>query len=279
MLDTLTIRGPWPLRQTLPSRRKLALGPSVRGWTDETGTLLESAECSLPRLLYGHNGRTLADQGQLDAGLVKLHDVLISVADVPSEADWSPWRLDLAWNFDLQARPLILAHAALCVPGIQSEGTLHPGCYGVSWRGAKSRFMVTLYDKARQMHVPGSILRAEISLRGRQLARRLDGRDWRDFSALYRTYRGVMAGIAPIQNPTAAAGWPEAVGQESPETRRRILARLAHKPSATFRRYRRKTEAAAAQLSETFSWANILSVDGPPPGVAVEPANQSRHTA
>ncbi len=275
MLDTMTIRGAWPLRQTLPARQKVSPAPGVRIWADVTGRGLERAECSLARVLFGHNGKVLADQAQLDAALAKLNDVLNSVAEVPSEAEWTPWRLDLVWNFNLQARPLVLAHAALRVPGIQSEGTIFPGGYGVSWRGAKSGFIVTLYDKARKMHLPSSVLRAEISMRGQQLARRLAGRDWRDFLALYLTYRGIMAGIPSIQKPTEAAGWPEAVGQESSEIRRRILARLAHKPTGTFRRYRRRTEAAAAQLPESFSWANILPVNGPPLAVHCEPRNRN----
>lgn len=265
MIDTITIRGPWRLRQTYRGRRRLRLPGKVTVWTDPTGTMLESVECSLPRLLHGHNGKVLANQAQLDAALANLDMVLRSVADGPGVGEWTPYRLDLAWNFDLPAKPLIFAHAPLRVPGLQKGGTLFPDGNGVSWRGAKSGFMVTLYDKARQKRVQGSVLRAEISLRGDQLSRRLVGCDWRDFSALYRMYRGIMAGIDPIQKPVSAKGWPEAVGQESQETRTRILARLAHRPRTTFRSYRRKTEAAAAQLTETFSWANILPADNPPP--------------
>lgn len=196
--------------------------------------------------------------------------VLRSVADGPGVGEWTPYRLDLAWNFDLPAKPLIFAHAPLRVPGIQHGGTLFSDGHGVSWRGAKSGFMVTLYDKARQKRIQGSVLRAEISLRGHKLSSRLVGRDWRDFSALYRMYRGTMAGIDPIQNPDPVAGWAEAVGQEPQETRTRILARLAHRPRGTFERYRRKTEAAAAQLPKMFSWASILPADNPPPAFHVE---------
>ena len=229
------------------------------------------AECSLPKLLFGHNGRVLESQEQLDAALAKLRVVLGSVADVPATSEWEPWRVDIAWNFDRPARPLVLAHAALRVAGIQSEGTLHPGCHGVSWRGAKSRFMVKLYDKAKQMRVPGSVLRAEISLSGKQLARRLHGCEWHDFSALWQTYRNIMAGFPAIERTAKARGWQEAIGAEPLEVRQRILARLAHKPSGTFRRYRRRVEAAAAELPETFSWGDFLPVDGPPPPVNVRP--------
>jgi len=281
MLDTLRVRGAWRLKTALPGRRKVSLKPCVKVWGDSLERVLEMAECSLPKLLFGHNGRVLENQDQLDAALAKLREVLGTIADVPDISEWEPWRVDIAWNFDRPVRPLVLAHAALRVRGIQREGTLHPGYDGVSWRGAKSRFMVTFYDKARQMRVPGSVLRAEVSLRGEQLARRLHGGDWHDFSALWRTYRNIMASLPAIERTAEARGWQEAIGPEPPEVRQRILARLAHKPSGTFRRYRRRIEAAAAQLPGTFSWADILPVDGPPPPVNVQPPrlNQGRGTA
>jgi hypothetical protein len=148
---------------------------------------------------------------------------------------------------------------------------LWKGGQGVSWCGAKSRFAVTLYDKPREMRVPGSVLRAEVSLRGEHLRRHLRGNDWRDFDALYAIYRGIMAGIPAVDAPVGAADWQEAVGCEPLETRTRILARLAHKPVRTFREYRRRVEAAAAQLPASFSWATELPPDGPPPAVQVLP--------
>ena len=268
MIDTVTIFARWPLRTALPGRRKTGIAPGLRVWADATGATLERAECSLPRLLFGQNGKVLANQGELAAGLSKLHTELNRVADMPDVDRWRPWRVDMAWNFDFPARPLVLAHAGLRVPGIRSGSTLHPDCHGVSWRGAASRFMVRLYDKGREMRLPVSVLRAEISLRGEQLNRRLCG-DWRQFSDLWRVYRDIMASIPPVQKPTKADGWPEAVGAESPETRQRILARLGHKPAATFRRYRQRVETAAAGLPGGFSWADILPVNGPPSPVEV----------
>jgi hypothetical protein len=271
VIDTVSISADWRTRAALPGRRKLGLAPGLRVWADATGTILDRVECSLPRLLFGHNGKVIANQGQLVAALAKLHAELDRIADAPPVDRWQPWRVDMAWNFDCPARPLVLAHAGLRVPGIRSGATLHPSCNGVSWRGAASRFMVELYDKAREMRVPGSVLRAEVSLRGEQLRRRFSG-DWRSFPDLYRAYREIMASIPPIQKPAAADAWPEAVGAEPAETRQRILARLAHKPPATFRRYRQRMEAAAAALPASFAWAEILPVAGPPPAVEVCPS-------
>jgi len=55
-----------------------------------------------------------------------------------------------------------------------------------------------------------------------------------------------------------AADWQEAVGFEPRETRTRILAKLPHNPVRTFREYRRRVDATAAQLPITFSWATQL---------------------
>jgi hypothetical protein len=235
-------------------------------------------EVSLPKLLLGDNGHVLENQAHLDVALAKLRKDLNGIADVPEVAEWQVWRADIAWNFNLEATPLILAHAASRVPGIHRDADLFAGGQGVSWRGAKSRFMVKLYDKARQMSVPGSILRAEISLRGHHLARHLDTGELQDFGAIYRAFRTIMVSIPPIQTPTKAANWQDALGAEPLEIRQRFLARLAYKPKGTFRRYRRKVEAAAAKLPESFSWAKILPAENPPPPVNCEPRNHRRRT-
>ncbi len=163
-----------------------------------------------------------------------------------------------------------MAHAALRVPGILHGSSLQ-NVEGVSWRGAKSHKMITLYDKARQMHVQGSVLRAKISLRAEQLLRYLPGKSWRSFEHLYQIYRSLLMTIPSIQTPAKAANFPEAIGLEPEETRARILARLAHKPIRTFRRYRQQVETAAARLEETFSWSDILPENGPSAAVHVEP--------
>ena len=270
MLDTVTLGRDWSLRNKLPHGRRLSLsGVTVR--VASCGTRLQSAEASLPRLLFGHNGQVIETQEQLDAAFKRFAEILDPIVHVPDMADWQPWRVDMAWNFDYPARPLVLAHAALRIPGIRRTAALFGCGDGVSWAGGRSRFVVRLYDKSRKMRVPGSVLRAEISLRGEQLTRRLHGRDWRDIGVMYRFYREIMATIPPVQRPTAAANWQEAVGAESHEIRQRILARLAHRPDRTYRRMVQRVEAAAANLPEEFSWAKVLPPDTPPPAVNVVP--------
>jgi hypothetical protein len=278
MLDTLGILADWPLRKPLPNGRNVRLSNTSPVRFSVKANRIVWVEVSLPKLLFGHNGRGIENQAQLDTALAKLREELNVFAIVPEIAEWQVWRADIAWNFDLMAEPIILAHAALRLPGIHRGADLHNGGEGVSWRGAKSRFMVTLYNKSREMHVSGSILRGEISLRGHQLTRHLKAGEFQDFGVIYRAYRGIMASLPPIQKPDKAANWQDALGAESVEIRQRVLARLAHKPKGTLRRYRRSVEAAAAKLPESFSWANILPSESPPPPINCEPRNQRKQT-
>ncbi len=275
MLDTIAIRADWPLRNHRPDGRNIQLSNTSPVRVGVKAIRLVWAEVSLPKLLFGHNGRLLETQAQLDAALARLHDDLNGFAEVPEIAAWQVWRVDIAWNFDLIAAPIVLAHAALRVPGIHRGADLFDGGQGVSWHDAKSRFMVKLYDKALEMHVPGSILRAEISLRGRQLARRLDAGEFQNHGALYQVYRIIITSLPVLQKSTTSANWQAALGAEPVEIRQRFLARLAHKPKGTFRRYRRMVEAAAAKLPESFSWANILPAGTPPPAVNCEPRRRA----
>jgi hypothetical protein len=270
MLDTVTIRMSWPLTNPLPANRKVTLRRGVKAWAAASGESLERAEFSLPTLLHGHNGYVLENQEQIDAALERGATALEGISRIGDIRDCHAWRADIAWNFDLEAGPLILAHGALRLPRIHRGGTLHDGGQGISWRGARSRFVVRLYDKCRQMRVPGSVLRAEVSLQGEQLARRLPGRAWHNFSRLWETFRDVLITIPAIQRPSVARNWPEAVGKEPLEIRRRIMARLAHKPPRTFRRYNQHVEAAAANLEQNFCWADLLANDVPPTPVHIE---------
>lgn len=276
MLDTMTVGRGWALRQKLPGGRRFDFcGVTVR--TGECGTVLRSAEASLPKLLFGHNGRVIETQEQIDDGLNKFAQLLSREVLVPDLSEWKPWRLDLCWNFNCSAKPLILAHAPLRVFGIRRGAAMFDGGQGVSWFGAKSRFIVRLYNKSRKMRVPGSVLRAEISLSGDQLVRRLGPGTWHRFDTLYQAYRRIMATIPPILKPPQARNWQEAVAAEPLEIRQRILARLAHKPTRTFYRWQRRIEAAAAQQPDEFSWANVLPANSPPQAVSVEPTAISKN--
>jgi len=242
---------------------------------DSTGRNVAWVECSLPRLLFGHNGKLLSTQDELDAALTKLREIGSRYAEVPPFAEWQLKRLDLCWNFDLPARPFIFAHATLRIPGIRSEATVFGAGDGVSWQGAKSRFVVTLYDKARELGAEGNAIRVEISFRGKQAVARFPTGESLKFLQLWGAFRRVLASIPAIPTPKSAPDWQTAVGMESPEIRNRIMARLAAHPERTFRRWRKGIE--AAQMPGRFCWAEFLSEDQPPESVQFAARSRRRH--
>jgi hypothetical protein len=280
-VDTLTLKSWYRLR----SRQKAgsfislppALMPGVKVRIDSSGWYVTKIECSLPRVLFGHNGRLIENQMQFTIALQRLMAALSKLMAVPAIEAWFPWRIDFTWNyaFHISSRALIRAHSSLLIPSIRNEPTLHKGGQGIAWLGAKSRIKVMLYLKSLKMKQLGDILRGEISLCGDQLIHYLAGRDWKDWLVLWSIYYQIMASIPPVVRPMQCEDWQEALGQESIEVQDRVLARLAHKSRKTLRRYRQRVQAAAANPAKNFSWAEILSPDGPPKPVHVEP--RARH--
>src|SRR5258708_6513913 len=98
MLDTVRVTGEWPLKTSQQGGRLITFG-CIKLRFARCGAFLTSAEVSLPKLLFGHNGRVLKDQSELSAALKKFANELSRVAEVPLLDDLQPWRIDLAWNF------------------------------------------------------------------------------------------------------------------------------------------------------------------------------------
>jgi hypothetical protein len=243
----------------------------IRVRTDGSGDAILWAEASLPRLIFGHNGRVLESQRQINEALNKLRDKLSIFALIPPVSQLQAGRVDIAWNFSVLPRPLIMAHGYLRVPGIRMGPTRFADDNGISWRGARSQIVLTMYDKSKQMHVPGSVLRVELSLRSHRLRERFAGTSWQSLDKLWEVFREILSGIVPIQTVRQARNWIEAVAPESPEIRGRILSRLEQKSERTRRRYAQGLEAAAARIGDPFSWGEFLPVGAPPSPVQVEP--------
>jgi hypothetical protein len=270
MLDTVRIVGPWPAHERIPARRYMRLGKGVQVRTDNFGEEILWAEASLPRLLFGHNGRVLENQEQIDQVLNKLCDEIADVAIVPPVSELHARRIDIAWNLLLPARSIIMAHSYVRVRNIHRGATRFPDDTGISWRGRHSQIVLTMYDKAKEMRVPGSVLRVELSLRNNSLRQRLPNGHWRRFESLWCALGEVLSGIPPIQGVREARDWIHAIAPESKEVRARVLARLGHKSDRTRRRYAQLMEIAAAEIENSFSWSSIIGMGLPSP-VHLEP--------
>lgn len=270
MLDTVRIKCEWPVKGAASLPRIYALNRHLRLGFHPIRRVIEWIEFSVPGILFGHNGQLIESQEQIDAALDKVTAILRTFAEVPPVAEWQVTRVDIAWNFALSFS-LILAHAALRVPGIRRGAALFDN--GVSWPGKCNRapFAVKLYNKARKHGQAGSVIRAEVVWRGDQLRKQLPGQKWRDWQALWKLFRETMASIPPIPQSVEARTWPEAVSTLPVEYRNQVLACFSHIRPRTYRDRRQKVETAAVRLHETFSWAKILPPDAPPPAVHVVP--------
>ena len=227
-------------------------------------------ECSLPKLLYGHNGRLISSQAELDAGLDKLWHEVTRLADCPPLPDWQLWRIDLVWQFGgLHAGRVVDALSGFRYPAIRKP-PMHIAGQSLSFRGAQSRFGVTFYDKPHQQKADGDVLRIEVKLAGKQLIR-LKARDWQNFGHLYQTYREVVMNFPVIPKPSTSSNWQTALAVcVPPEFHEQFLASLKTSPRSQ-RAYRQKVRLGAAKLPETIRWSDLLPEDTPPAPVNVEP--------
>ena len=271
MLDTVRFEVFAPLRAGMADRL-WQWRPQIRLKPGPLGKHLQYIECcSLPRLLWEHNGRLISNQAELDEALTKLWQEANTVAEMPLISTWKPMRLDLVWQFEgLLAGRVIDALSAFRFPGVRKP-PLHQAEHGVSWRGAGSRFVVTAYDKTRKMLIQGDVLRIEVRLCGNEI-RRLRGRDWQSFDGLWAAYREIVLQLPNVPVANQSAGWPEAVGQFVPaEYHEIVLTALKQKSNRTRRENRRRMRISAAAIRHQLCWANLLPVNNPPPPVAVEP--------
>jgi hypothetical protein len=230
-------------------------------------------------VLYGHNGRVIASQAELNTAFETLRAYLQSFAEVPPLADWpTPARVDLSWQLDAVRQcgapvaAILLAHAGLSVPDIQEPAVRRRN--SVSWKGCKRE--IFLYGKSRKHRLGDTVLRAEVRLHRSEVTGWLPDNEWRDFSRLWHVFRQIMLKVPVIQAPRPGGGFPEAIGRAlPPEYHEKILAELSHKKPRTVRDYRRRMSIAVARLSDRFSWGEYLPADSPPPAVAVEAAGAS----
>jgi hypothetical protein len=278
VMDTFAMRPFWPLRFPLPADKRLT-GP-VRFGVDSTGERLAWVEASLPRLLFGHNGRLLASQADIDGALKALGEKLGEFAIVPPLADWpSPSRLDISWQFDIRQRlrkpahALILAHQGLQHPAVKEPPV--PRRNSLTWEGTKARLQ--FYGKSRKMKLGDDIMRVEYRLSGKPLRNALPGEDWRKLPNLWACFRTALSKLPAITAPSNSGGWPEAIGRSVPiKYHGPILAELANKSPRSRRDYSRRMSAASAHLGADFSWSEWLPPEGPPPPVHVEPKPNHR---
>jgi hypothetical protein len=241
---------------------------------------LRWAECSLPRVLFGHNGHLIESQAQLDTALERVRMILANDVEVDVIDEMELTQIDLVWNFPIPALPVILAHGGLRIPTIRGGPTRHPDDAGISWGRGRYACRVKFYDKCRESHASGSVLRVEVTLRRKRLRKEFGSDSWRNLPQCYRVFRRILLSIPPITIPACSRTLAEAVAHQPKEVRENILARLAPTKSLrALRRYRQLFAAASLAPNEEFSWREILKDDTLPPAAHVKAkSRRSRST-
>lgn len=254
MIDSIRFEVHAPLHD---GANPASLKPEIRVTIDHAFGILKSVECSLPRLMFDHNGQLIQNQEQLDRAFALLHAKLDSIAFVPPIEEWVLKRLDLVWQFEgLQAGRVINAISAFRYPGIQKAPWHQVDC-GVSWRGAGSRFVVTAYDKCRKSRVAGDILRIEVRFAGKALCR-LRGRDWRIFNEMWEVYREVIGKLPDIYSFEDSLGLPVVIGRIVPHEYHEKIIADTKGCDRTKRLMRARIRCAAANLPRKLSWSELL---------------------
>lgn len=170
-----------------------------------------TVEASLPRVLFGCNGRLLRNDSDIAASCVRLAGMLDQVIDplVPHlvqteaglHASWRISRIDLVWQFRGVPSQWIVAHASTGHPKVRrtaqqffSESLLWPG----------KECAIRMYDKELEANgTPGEVVRVEYQLRGKECSRTVETASMRipSFSQLWAKYREISLGFQPVRLP------------------------------------------------------------------------------
>ena len=267
MVDTVKVRFTGTPRVAIVARKGGLLEDGVRFWHDGAGNC--KAEAELPKLLWGHNGRLLANQADIEASVARFRDILLKWVEF---AFWQLVLVDLVWQFETRTADVILAHQWLRFLGVRNLPTLHCGGKEISWRGA--RLGLKFYRKAE------GILRVELRLAGEQLRQRIDANAPLNFGQLYQVFRNEVLKLSPVQLPeTRKHTLADIIGSLPLEIQNRAM--LMYQQDRTAR--------AAAGLKRDVSVARLRKIDwdfhkllpaaNPPPTVNCEPRRRRSNFA
>jgi hypothetical protein len=233
-------------------------------------TLFHTA--SLPRLVFGDNGKLIKNQEQLDAGLNLLFAKAAEIGR-PTTDKFHFTRVDLVWQFQVDVPLFIQAHRNSRHSRIRIDPRLYEK-RSLMFKGSEVK--IRMYDKVREKFKrDGNILRVEVELHGRRLMEELGGGEQvtsLNFDLCYQAYRRVMLGFeqSPIPRKSNIAGLL-AAGMRAGWTIGGVPVFEWHTMDMSTRhisRLRRQVEA----LRPTFyqiDWGQLLPADGPPPAIEI----------
>lgn len=226
MIDTVQYRQPRYLRESA-SRRNWNIETVMREVIDSDGLEDEqlrrvrgvhkhkgirffgnrdqivSVQASLPRLLFGHNGKLLRSQAEMTAAFRKLNRTLDKISH-PPEGSRVFKRIDLVWHVPGRCADFIAAHQKVRHPRVRKATCVYDG-ESITWRG--SAFSLMIYDKAKkQLGQPGEFVRVEVQLRNHMLDEFLGELETElDFTQCYRYFRRLVLQLEPAASFRASS--------------------------------------------------------------------------
>lgn len=224
-----------------------------------------SIEASLPRLLFGHNGRLLLSQAQINTALRKLDRTLGAISGRPRQAE-EYTRVDLVWHVPGSCAEFILAHRDVRHPRVRNATCVYDA-QSITWPGTSLRLV--LYDKTReQTETSGDFVRVEAQLRGHVLNECLRESDYvLDFGHCYKFLRKLVLQLEPRTYPHV----PSMVSLLAACSRLPTLSGEVHPVDAYLqglctrrRRDLRRQIAALAPESRAVNWPDLLPEEPPP---------------
>ncbi len=266
MVDTIAIRFQGEPTCYMPERRRCEVSKHVRLWFDGDGEF--RAEAELPKLVYGHNGRIIANQEELVAALDVFLDALRTKVAFTA---YSVTRLDICWQIAAPAREIILALQWLRHPNTRRMPTIMPDGAQCVYGSDRSGWHLVLYEKAK------GILRMELRLRGRPLRQLVDVAEPLEFGKLWRVLQAALAPLTPIRLPVESKhSFACCTAKLPPEHRAAFLADYRQGRSP------RQFAVFAGKVSEmairdtSFRLTNLVGENGEPPAPCHAPAPKPR---
>ncbi len=168
--------------------------------------VVNTVEVSLPRLLFGTNGRVISDQRQLDESICLLRKEASAIlGEDASLTEDHLTRVDLVWQFRRDPAEMVEDLRKSRHPQIKKGNRVYEG-ESVNFPG-KERFL-RVYDKTReQKGRRGDVTRVELQLRGKALQAALGNGDQKvmigdlNWFRCYHAYREFLMKFEPIRKP------------------------------------------------------------------------------
>lgn len=195
----------------------------IRLWSTRPKTITK-IECELPKLLYGHNGKLIRNQSDLDRALMRLDRVLYFlshpledqesiVSDLPPVFKGHLCRVDLVWQFDHPVQTIREVLQDAKHPRIHGRPNLY-GDQNITFNGKNLR--VSIYDKLEERKAfrvatptASNVCRIEFQIKSKKyVAERFNadttiGLKEFTFDEAYQLYRELLLAFTKLGNSSS----------------------------------------------------------------------------